>query len=72
MMNFEQEAYTQYQTAYTLANADLKDKKKQHLSIPTDFQDAKLYFDFLLQYRYTKLRQFRFTQPGFLKSFKSH
>lgn len=70
-MRFEQEAYTQDQTAYTLANADLKDKKKQHLSIPTDFQDAKLYFDFLLQYRYTKLRQIRFTQPGFFEKLQT-
>ena len=70
MMNFEQETYTKHQKAYTLENPALKGKEKQYMSMPTDFREAKLYFDFLLQYRYTKLREIHFTQPGFFEKFQ--
>ncbi len=69
-MNFEQETYTKHQKAYTLENPALKGKEKQYMSMPTDFREAKLYFDFLLQYRYTKLREIHFTQPGFFEKFQ--
>ena len=69
-MNFEQETYTKHQKAYTLADANLKDNNKDHLSMPADIKEVKLCSDFLLQYHYTKLNQIHFTQPGFFEKFQ--
>lgn len=69
-MDFEQETYTMYQKKYTLADANLKDNNKEHLSMPADIREVKLCSEFLLQYHYTKLNQIHFTQPGFFEKFQ--